>query len=308
MKQYLKQLDYILSIGTEKSDRTGTGTLSVFGLQERYDLRKGFPLVTTKKIHWKSVVYELLWFLSGRNDVKWLQDKGVSIWDEFQLEDGTIGRGYGTQWREWDYTRHAGVRLFRSKSDQITNLIEDIKTNPTSRRHIVSAWNVGELNQMALPPCHMMFQVNVVPFPITNSVVTRGRDGTDPNKGYIDLQMYQRSADMFLGVPFNIASYSLLLMMIAKVTGYTARHFIHTIGDAHIYKNHIPQVKEQLGRKPMKLPEVNIVHVSDNYLSSGMDYNLLIQTPDDFIWKEAVDLIHLLGYNHHPTIKAPIAV
>ena len=315
MKKYLNQLQHILDNGSQKEDRTGTGTLSVFGMQERYDLRDGFPLVTTKRIHWKSVVHELLWFLSGRNDVKWLQDHGVSIWDEFALKDGTIGRGYGTQWREWRKEKIIRMYIHPDKYamnydvvDQIPRLIHQIQTNPTSRRHIVSAWNVGELDQMALPPCHMMFQVNVEPYNIwhmgkecmPDSYVSPST--LNKSKGYIDLQMYQRSADMFLGVPFNIASYSLLLLMIAKVTGYTARYFIHTMGDAHIYLNHIDQVKEQLGRKPRHLPDVELL-----MLDSALSRNA-INVPDGFIWEEDFKHIDLCYYSCHDAIKGKVSV
>lgn len=232
MKQYLDLLNRILQEGTEKEDRTGTGTISVFGHQMRFNLEEGFPLLTTKKLHLKSIIYELLWFLNGDTNIKYLQEHGVRIWNEWADENGDLGHIYGYQWRSWpDYT---GGHI-----DQIQEAIDTIKNNPDSRRIIVSAWNVGDLNNMNLPPCHTFFQFYVA-------------------QGRLSLQLYQRSADTFLGVPFNIASYALLLMMTAQVTGLKAGDFIHTLGDAHIYKNHLEQVKLQLTRTPRPLPKMVI--------------------------------------------------
>lgn len=267
MKQYHDMLRYILKNGEEKTDRTGTGTISVFGYQNRYNLQKGFPLVTTKKIHWKSVVHELLWFLRGETNVKYLNDNGVTIWNEWVKENGDLGPIYGHQWRSWtDYSEEWAMEI-----DQITDIIRQIKSNPNSRRLIVSAWNVADIPYMALAPCHCLFQFNV-------------RDG------YLDCQLYQRSADAFLGVPFNIASYALLTHMIAQVTGLKPGEFVHTFGDLHIYKNHLEQVKEQLNRKPKVLPEI---------ILSDKITNIDHFTFDDII---------LIGYNPWPTIKAPIAI
>lgn len=232
MKQYLDLLNRILQEGTEKEDRTGTGTISVFGHQMRFNLEEGFPLLTTKKLHLKSIIYELLWFLNGDTNIKYLQEHGVRIWNEWADENGDLGHIYGYQWRSWpDYT---GGHI-----DQIQEAIDTIKNNPDSRRIIVSAWNVGDLNNMNLPPCHTFFQFYVA-------------------QGRLSLQLYQRSADTFLGVPFNIASYALLLMMTAQATGLKAGDFIHTLGDAHIYKNHLEQVKLQLTRTPRPLPKMVI--------------------------------------------------
>lgn len=249
--------------GVESTDRTGTGTLSYFGLQNRYPLSDGFPLVTTKKLHIKSIIHELLWFLSGDTNIRYLQENGVSIWNEWADKDGDLGPIYGYQWRQ-----------FPSKSgpvDQIQRLIENIERTPDSRRLIVSAWNPGDIDEMALPPCHAMWQVRIA-----------------NNK--MHLQLYQRSADMFLGVPFNIASYALLLRMLAHVTGYEAGDFIHSIGDAHIYKNHLKQVATQLQRKPQSLPEL----VIRREVSSIFDFKF-----EDFEFKD---------YNPMPSIKAPVAV
>ena len=231
MKQYLELLRHVKSEGIKKEDRTGTGTLSVFGYQMRFDLNEGFPLVTTKEIHLKSVIFELLWFLQGDTNIKYLNDNGVSIWDEWANKDGDLGPVYGAQWRSWK-TKNKTV-------DQITEVIEEIKCNPKSRRLIVSAWNVGEISNMALAPCHALFQFYVA-------------------DGKLSCQLYQRSADIFLGVPFNIASYALLLMMIAKVTKLKLGEFIHTFGDAHLYLNHLDQVDEQLKRKPYALPQMKL--------------------------------------------------
>ncbi len=230
MKQYLELLEHVLENGVRKEDRTGTGTQSTFGYQMRFNLAEGFPLLTTKKLHLKSIIYELLWFLKGETNIKYLTDHGVRIWNEWADPDGELGRIYGYQWRSW--TSPDGGNI-----DQIRNVIESIQKQPDSRRHIVSAWNVGDLDKMALPPCHILFQFYVA-------------------DGRLSCQLYQRSADIFLGVPFNIASYSLLLMMIARETGLEAGDFVHTLGDAHIYLNHVEQVKLQLSREPKALPKM----------------------------------------------------
>jgi thymidylate synthase len=258
MYQYQELLRHILKNGVKKSDRTGTGTLSVFGYQMRFDLSQGFPVVTTKKLHMKSIIYELLWFLKGSTNVRWLQERGVTIWDEWADADGELGPVYGSQWRNWD-----GI-------DQIARVIESLKTNPDSRRHIVSAWNVAEVDQMKLPPCHALFQFYVA-------------------DGKLSCQLYQRSADVFLGVPFNIASYALLTMMVAQVCGLTAAEFVHTLGDAHLYLNHLEQAKLQLEREPRKLPTMRITPRT---------------SIDEFVYEDFV----LEGYDPHPAIKAPISV
>ena len=264
MKSYLDLLQHTLDHGVEKSDRTGTGTLSTFGYQLRVNLQDGFPLLTTKKLHLKSIIYELLWFLQGSTNVGYLQEHGVSIWDEWADEQGNLGPVYGKQWRAW--TGANGWQI-----DQIQTLVNDLQQNPDSRRHIVSAWNVGELPQMALAPCHALFQFYVA-------------------QGRLSCQLYQRSADLFLGVPFNIASYALLTLMIAQVCGLQPGDFVHTLGDAHIYLNHIEQVKTQLQRQPRPLPQMQLnPHVRDIF---AFDYN-------DFT---------LENYDPHPGIKAPIAV
>lgn len=264
MKQYLDLLQRVLQEGTHKEDRTGTGTISVFGHQMRFIMEDGFPLLTTKKLHLKSIIYELLWFLKGDTNVKYLQDNGVRIWNEWADENGDLGHIYGYQWRSWpDYN---GGHI-----DQITEAVETIKHNPDSRRIIVSAWNVADLPQMNLPPCHAFFQFYVA-------------------NGRLSLQLYQRSADIFLGVPFNIASYALLLKMMAQVTGLKAGDFVHTLGDAHIYSNHIEQVKLQLTRAPRPLPQIEInPNVKDIF---GFKY-------EDFT---------LTGYDPHPHIKGVVAV
>ncbi len=264
MKQYLEVLDHVLKKGSFKEDRTGTGTYSVFGYQMRFDLNEGFPLVTTKKVHLKSIIYELLWFLNGDTNIKYLTDNGVNIWNEWADMNGELGPIYGHQWRSWKSSNGEVI-------DQIVHVVESIKNNPDSRRHIVSAWNVGEINNMALPPCHILFQFYVV-------------------NGKLSCQLYQRSADLFLGVPFNIASYALLTMMMAQVCDLKVGEFIHTLGDAHIYKNHLEQVKLQLSRDVKPLPKMKInPHVKNIF---SFKYN-------DFT---------LEGYNPHPSIKGEVAV
>ena len=263
MKQYLNLLSHVKSEGIKKDDRTGTGTLSVFGYQMRFDLNKGFPLVTTKEVHLKSIIYELLWFLKGDTNVKYLNDNGVTIWDEWVNKEGDLGPIYGAQWRSW--------QAKNKTIDQISDVIEQIETNPQSRRLIVNAWNVGEIENMALAPCHALFQFYVA-------------------DGKLSCQLYQRSADVFLGVPFNIASYALLLMMIAKVTKLSLGEFVHTFGDAHLYLNHLDQVDEQLKRKPYPLPHIK--------LNSDIDD----------IFKFEYEDFELINYQSHPKIPAPIAV
>ncbi|MGI9230004.1 MAG: thymidylate synthase [Gammaproteobacteria bacterium] len=264
MEQYLQLLEHVRTRGAAKADRTGTGTISVFGHQMRFDLNAGFPAVTTKKLHIKSVIHELLWFLQGDSNIRYLQDNGVSIWDEWADENGELGPVYGVQWRAW-HSAEGGV------IDQISDVIERIKTNPDSRRLIVSAWNVGELDKMALAPCHAFFQFYVV-------------------DGKLSCQLYQRSADVFLGVPFNIASYALLTMMVAQVTGLELGEFVHTLGDVHLYSNHLQQADEQLARSPYALPVMRInPKVKDIF---AFQY-------DDFT---------LENYRSHPPIAAPIAV
>jgi thymidylate synthase len=264
MKQYLDLMRHVRDTGARKEDRTGTGTLSVFGHQMRFDLGEGFPLVTTKKCHLKSIIHELLWFLSGDTNVKYLQDNGVRIWNEWADEEGNLGPVYGYQWRSWPA---AGGRHI----DQISQVIEQIRNTPDSRRIIVSAWNVGEIDNMALPPCHMMFQFYVA-------------------DGRLSCQLYQRSADIFLGVPFNIASYALLTMMIAQVCDLAPGDFVHTLGDAHLYTNHLEQADEQLSRKPYPLPVMKI--------------NPGVKSIFDFKYED----FELVGYEAHPHIKAVVAV
>ena len=264
MKQYLDLMKYVRESGTEKGDRTGTGTLSVFGYQMRFNLEEGFPLVTTKKVHLKSIIYELLWFLKGSTNIDYLNEHGVSIWDEWADERGELGPVYGAQWRSWPTQDGNSI-------DQISEVINQIKTNPDSRRLIVSAWNVSQIDSMALPPCHAMFQFYVA-------------------NGKLSCQLYQRSADIFLGVPFNIASYALLILIIAKVTGLKPGEFIHTLGDAHLYLNHLDQVDDQLKREPFPLPKVTITRDIKNVLD--LEY-------EDF---------SLEDYESHPHISAPIAI
>jgi thymidylate synthase len=266
---YEDLLREVLAAGTPKSDRTGTGTRSVFGRQIRFDLAGSFPLITTKRVHFKSLALELLWFLRGDSNVKWLQERGVSIWNEWAGEDGELGPVYGVQWRSWPTPDGGHI-------DQIAQLIEGLKSNPDSRRHIVSAWNVADLGKMALPPCHAFFQFYVQP----------AQDGP----GRLSCQLYQRSADMFLGVPFNIASYALLTLMVAQQVGLEPGEFIWTGGDVHIYEDHIGQVTEQLGREPFPYPQLRIVRKPE----SIFDYRF-----EDF---------ELLDYRHHAAIKAPVAV
>jgi thymidylate synthase len=264
MRAYLDLLRHVLDKGTQKTDRTGTGTISVFGAQLRFDLQAGFPLVTTKKVHLKSIIHELLWFLKGDTNIRYLKENGVSIWDEWAREDGDLGPVYGYQWRSWPTADGRHV-------DQITQVLEQLKKNPDSRRMIVSAWNVADLDKMALMPCHAFFQFYVA-------------------DGKLSCQLYQRSADMFLGVPFNIASYALLTMMMAQICGLKAGDFVHTFGDTHIYLNHLAQVKEQLSRTPRPLPRM---------LLNPAVRDLFAFRYDDFT---------LEGYDPHPAIKAPVAV
>ncbi|MEA2560782.1 MAG: thymidylate synthase [Acidobacteriota bacterium] len=264
MLQYLDLLRHILEHGVEKSDRTGTGTLSVFGYQMRFDLTQGFPALTTKKLHLRSIIHELLWFLSGSTNVAWLREHGVTIWDEWADENGELGPVYGKQWRSWPTPDGGSI-------DQISKVLDQIRRNPDSRRHIVSAWNVAEVDQMKLPPCHSLFQ-----FWVAN--------------GRLSCQLYQRSADVFLGVPFNIASYALLTMMVARATDLEPAEFVHTLGDAHLYLNHLEQARLQLTREPRPLPRMEI----NPEVKSLFDYRY-----EDF---------QLTGYDPHPSIKAPIAV
>lgn len=264
MRQYIELCQRVLAEGAEKGDRTGTGTISVFGHQMRFNLQEGFPMVTTKKLHLKSIIHELIWFLKGSTNVKYLQDNGVRIWNEWARLDGELGPIYGYQWRSWPMANGQYI-------DQIKQVIESIKNNPDSRRHIVSAWNVGQLDEMQLPPCHILFQFYVA-------------------NGKLSCQLYQRSADLFLGVPFNIASYALLTMMVAQVTGLQLGDFVHTIGDVHIYNNHIPQVELQVSREPRSLPTLTI--------------NPNVKSIDDFTF----DDFTLNNYDPHPHIKGAISV
>lgn len=267
MKAYLDLLDHVLTYGKPRDDRTGVGTIGVFGAQARFDLRETFPCLTTKKLHLRSIIHELLWFLSGDTNIKYLQDNGVSIWDEWADEDGNLGPVYGKQWRSWE------IDGGKESIDQIARVVESIKTNPTSRRHIVSAWNPNDVEEMALPPCHTMFQFYV--------------NTTD---GELSCQLYQRSADLFLGVPFNIASYALLTMMMAQVCDLKPGDFVHTFGDLHLYQNHLDQARLQLSREPRPLPVMKI--------------NPDVKEIDGFKYED----FELVGYDPHPTIKAPIAV
>lgn len=264
MKQYLDLLQHVLDNGTDKSDRTGTGTRSVFGYQMRFDLAQGFPVLTTKKLHLKSIIHELLWFLSGDTNIRYLKENGVRIWDEWADENGDLGRVYGAQWRSWRGANGETV-------DQIANVVRQIRQTPDSRRLIVSAWNPAEVDDMALPPCHALFQFYVA-------------------NGKLSCQLYQRSADIFLGVPFNIASYALLTMMVAQVCGLQAGEFVHTLGDAHLYQNHLEQARLQLTREPRALPEM---HINPD-------------VRDIFAFK--FDDFTLSDYNPHPHIKAEVSV
>ena len=264
MKQYLDLMQHVLDEGVRKEDRTGTGTLSVFGYQMRFDLGAGFPALTTKKVHLRSIIHELLWFLKGDTNVSYLRDNGVSIWDEWADENGNLGPVYGYQWRSWPAANGEHI-------DQISQVLEQLRNNPDSRRIIVSAWNVGEIHNMALPPCHAFFQFYVA-------------------EGRLSCQLYQRSADIFLGVPFNIASYALLTLMVAQVTGLKAGDFVHTLGDAHLYSNHLEQVRTQLQREPRSLPVMKINPAVDDLFAFRFE---------DF---------ELVDYDPHPHIKAPVAV
>lgn len=264
MKQYLDLLRHVMETGVDKPDRTGTGTRSVFGYQMRFDLNEGFPLVTTKKLHIRSIIYELLWFLRGDTNVRWLQEHGVKIWDEWADENGDLGPVYGSQWRSWPAPDGRHI-------DQISDLVAQIRSRPDSRRHVVSAWNPAEVDRMALPPCHCLFQFYVA-------------------EGKLSCQLYQRSADIFLGVPFNIASYALLTHMVAEVTGLGVGDFVHTFGDAHIYANHFEQTREQLSRAPRPLPRLEIATKRDSLF--------------DFTFEDFA----ILGYDPHPHIKAQVSV
>jgi thymidylate synthase len=264
MKQYLDLMRHVRDHGVKKEDRTGTGTVSVFGYQMRFDLSQGFPVVTTKKLHLRSIIHELLWFLQGDTNIRYLKENGVRIWDEWADENGNLGPVYGSQWRNWPTPDGRHI-------DQIAQVIQQLKNNPDSRRIIVSAWNVAEIDNMALPPCHAFFQFYVA-------------------DGKLSCQLYQRSADIFLGVPFNIASYALLTMMMAQVTGLQAGDFVHTLGDAHLYSNHMEQVELQLSREPFPLPQMKL--------------NPAVTDLFDFKYED----FELVGYEHHQHIKAPVAV
>ena len=264
MKQYLDLLDHVIKNGVNKSDRTGTGTISVFGYQSRYNLADGFPVLTTKKLHLKSIIHELLWFLTGDTNIKYLQDNGVRIWNEWADENGNLGPVYGYQWRSWPTPDGRHI-------DQISQVVESLKNNPDSRRHLISAWNVGQIDQMNLPPCHILVQFYVA-------------------DGKLSCQLYQRSADIFLGVPFNIASYALLTLMMAQVCDLQPGEFVHTLGDAHIYLNHMEQVKLQLSREPYPLPQMKI--------------NPEVKNIFDFKFED----FELVGYQSHPHIAGAVAV
>ncbi|MDB2496101.1 MAG: thymidylate synthase [Verrucomicrobiales bacterium] len=267
MKTYLDLLDHVLTNGTPRDDRTGVGTIGVFGAQARFDLRETFPCLTTKKLHLRSIIHELLWFLKGDTNIQYLKDNKVTIWDEWADKDGNLGPVYGKQWRSWEVADN------RETIDQIARVVDSIRNNPTSRRHIVSAWNPADVEEMALPPCHSLFQFYV-----------------DTSRGELSCQLYQRSADLFLGVPFNIASYALLCMMMAQVCGLKPGDFVHTFGDLHLYQNHLEQARLQLSREPRPLPT--------------MKMNPDVKEIDGFVYED----FELVGYDPHPTIKAPIAV
>ena len=267
MKTFLDLLDHVLTNGTPRDDRTGVGTIGVFGAQARFDLRETFPCLTTKKLHLRSIIHELLWFLKGDTNIQYLKDNKVTIWDEWADKDGNLGPVYGKQWRSWEVADN------RETIDQIARVVDSIRNNPTSRRHIVSAWNPADVEEMALPPCHSLFQFYV-----------------DTSRGELSCQLYQRSADLFLGVPFNIASYALLCMMMAQVCGLKPGDFVHTFGDLHLYQNHLEQARLQLSREPRPLPT--------------MKMNPDVKEIDGFVYED----FELVGYDPHPTIKAPIAV
>ncbi len=271
MQQYLDLLKDVLGHGVGRDDRTGTGTIGVFGRQIRHDMREGFPCLTTKKLHLRSIIHELLWFLQGNSNIAYLKDNGVSIWDEWADEQGELGPVYGTQWRAWPDGRGGYI-------DQIAGLIDNLKNNPWSRRHVISAWNVAELDEMALPPCHCLFQFCVIPAQCQGE-----RHG-------LSLQLYQRSCDLFLGVPFNIASYALLLMMVAQVCGYEPREYIHSFGDLHLYNNHLDQARLQASRSPRVLPRMLL--------------NASVRDIDGFVY----DDFTLLDYDPHPHIKAAVSL
>jgi len=267
MKTYLDLLDHVLTNGTPRDDRTGVGTIGVFGAQARFDLRETFPCLTTKKLHLRSIIHELLWFLKGDTNIQYLKDNKVTIWDEWADKDGNLGPVYGKQWRSWEVADN------RETIDQIARVVDSIRNNPTSRRHIVRAWNPADVEEMALPPCHSLFQFYV-----------------DTSRGELSCHLYQRSADLFLGVPFNIASYALLCMMMAQVCGLKPGDFVHTFGDLHLYQNHLEQARLQLSREPRPLPT--------------MKMNPDVKEIDGFVYED----FELVGYDPHPTIKAPIAV
>lgn len=273
MKQYLDLLEHVYTSGVEKADRTGTGTRSVFGYQMRFNLKEGFPLVTTKKLHLRSIIHELIWFLKGDTNINYLKENGVSIWDEWADEEGNLGPVYGSQWRSWPTADGRHI-------DQITQVIEQLKSSPDSRRIIVSAWNVAEINNMALPPCHAFFQFYVAPPQPEKNIL----------KPQLSCQLYQRSADIFLGVPFNIASYALLTMMVAQVCDMELGDFVHTLGDAHIYSNHFEQTELQLSRTPKPLPQMKL--------------NPAVKNIFDFKFED----FELVNYDFHPHIKAPVAI